>query len=89
MGQGDPGGQHQTGMTRTRWHAAPGRGEASEGSGDHSFDFAICAGHLTGCQGVLTPPSIAPSPAAPPQLGAPLGFRTIQVYPKDLPGGRW
>ena len=21
----------------------------------------------------------------PPQLGAPLGFRTIQVYPKDLP----
>ena len=25
----------------------------------------------------------------PPQLGAPLGFRTIQVYPKDLPRGRW
>jgi hypothetical protein len=23
MGQGDPGGQHQAGMTRTRWHAAP------------------------------------------------------------------
>jgi hypothetical protein len=28
----------------------------------------------------------------PPQLGAPLGFRTIQVYPKDLPvpsGASW
>ena len=25
----------------------------------------------------------------PPQLGAPLGFRTIQVCPKDLPRGRW
>jgi hypothetical protein len=35
-----------------------------EGSGDHGFDLAVCAGHLTGCQGVLTPPSIAPSPSA-------------------------
>jgi hypothetical protein len=25
----------------------------------------------------------------PPQLGAPLGFRTIQACPKDLPRGRW
>jgi hypothetical protein len=23
VGQGDPRGQHQAGMTRTRWHAAP------------------------------------------------------------------
>jgi hypothetical protein len=30
MGQGDPGGQHQTGMTRTRWHAAPGRGKRAK-----------------------------------------------------------
>jgi hypothetical protein len=44
-----------------------------------------CAGHLTDCQGVLTPPSIAPSPSARLQLGAPLGFRTIQACPKDLP----
>jgi hypothetical protein len=36
-------------------------------------------------QGVLTRPSIAPSPSAQPQLGAPLGFRTIQVCPKDWP----
>ena len=28
-------------------------------------------------------------PSRPPQLGAPPGFRTIQVYPKDLPRGRW
>ena len=27
-------------------------------------DLAVCAGHLTGCQGVLTPPSIAFSPSA-------------------------
>jgi hypothetical protein len=26
--------------------------------------IAVCAGHLTGCQGVLTPPSIAFSPSA-------------------------
>ena len=25
----------------------------------------------------------------PPQLGAPLGFRTFQACPKDLPRGRW
>jgi hypothetical protein len=25
----------------------------------------------------------------PPQLGAPPGFRTIQVRPKDLPRGWW
>ena len=35
-----------------------------EGSGDHRFDLAVCAGHLTGWQGVLTPPSIAFSPSA-------------------------
>jgi hypothetical protein len=29
-----------------------------------AFDLALCAGHLTGWQGVLTPPSIAPSPSA-------------------------
>jgi hypothetical protein len=29
-----------------------------------TLDLAVCAGHLTGCQGVLTPPSIAPSPSA-------------------------
>jgi hypothetical protein len=28
------------------------------------FDLAVCAGHLTGWQGVLTPPSIAFSPSA-------------------------
>jgi hypothetical protein len=37
---------------------------AKEGSGDHRCDFAVCAGHLTSCQGVLTRPSIAPSPSA-------------------------
>jgi hypothetical protein len=25
----------------------------------------------------------------PPQLGAPLGFRTFQARPKDLPRGWW
>jgi hypothetical protein len=33
---------------------------AAKGSGDHGFDLAVCAGHLTGCQGVLTAPFIAP-----------------------------
>ena len=61
---------------------------AAKEAADHRCDLAVCAGHLTGCQGVLTPPSIALSPSAP-QLGAPLGFRTIQVCPKDLPRGRW
>jgi len=32
---------------------AGGNLPAGEGSGDHSFDLAVCAGHLTGCQGVL------------------------------------
>ena len=49
----------------------------------------VCAGHLTGCQGVLTPPSIAPSPSAACAKAHPLGFRTIQVRPKDLPRGWW
>src|SRR5215471_12894597 len=35
------------------------------------FDLAVCAGHLTGWQGVLTPPSIAPSPSAACSQGAP------------------
>jgi len=30
-----------------------GAGAGGEGSGDHRFDLAVCAGHLTGCQGVL------------------------------------
>jgi hypothetical protein len=33
MGQGDPGGQHQAGMTRTRWHAAPLGGKLAKGVG--------------------------------------------------------
>ena len=37
-------------------------GAGGEGSGDHRFDLAVCAGYLIGCQGVLTPPSIALSP---------------------------
>ena len=49
-------------------------------------DLAVCAGHLTGCQGVLTPPSIAFSPSARLQLRRTPGFRTIQVYPKDMAG---
>ena len=36
-----------------------------------TLDLAVCAGHLTGCQGVLTPPSIAPSPSAACSQGAP------------------
>ena len=39
----------------------------------------VCAGHLTGWQGVLTPPSIAPSPSAACGQGAPLGFRTFSL----------
>ena len=35
-------------------------GAGGEGSGDHGFDLAVCAGHLTGWQGALTPPFIAP-----------------------------
>jgi hypothetical protein len=55
-----------------------------EGSGDHGFNLAVCG---------RSPYRLArrPNPAfhralaiCPPQLGAPLGFRTIQVYPKDL-----
>ena len=53
-----------------------------------TLDLAVCAGHLTGCQGVLTPPSIAPSRSAA-AVGAPLGFRTFQARPKDLPRGWW
>ena len=34
-------------------------------------DLAVCAGHLTGCQGVLTAPFIAPSPSAACSQGAP------------------
>jgi hypothetical protein len=37
---------------------------AAKEAGDHRFDLAVCAGHLTGWQGVLTPPSIAFSPSA-------------------------
>src|SRR5215470_4859625 len=57
-----------------RGHAGgnlPGGGEGREGSGDHGFDLAVCAGHLTGWQGVLAPPSIAPSPSAACSQGAP------------------
>src|SRR6516162_7160558 len=63
---------------------ARGGGAGGEGSGDHSFDLAVCAGHLTGWQGVLTPPPSRPRhlPAAARRTP---GFRTIQVYPKDLP----
>ena len=38
-----------------------------------TLDLAVCAGHLTGCQGVLTPPSIAPSPSA----------RRSEAHPSD------
>jgi hypothetical protein len=72
MGQGDPGGQHQAGMTRTRWHAAPPPRGKREMGGE-------------------TRPR-RPNPAfhralaiCPPQLGASLGFRTIQGCPKHLP----
>src|SRR5262245_10443794 len=34
-------------------HAAVGSdGAGGEGSGDHDFDLAVCAGHLTGCENV-------------------------------------
>ena len=46
------------------WDGTAGAG--GEGSGDHGFDLAVCAGHFTGCQGVPTPASIAPSPSAKP-----------------------
>jgi hypothetical protein len=42
-----------------------------------------------GCQGVLTPPSIAFSGHLPAAARRTPGFRTIQAYPKDLPRGRW
>ena len=37
---------------------------AAKESGDHGSYLTVCAGHLTGGQGLLTPPSIAPSPSA-------------------------
>jgi hypothetical protein len=46
-------------------------GAGGEGSYEHRFDLAVCAGHLTGWQGVLTPPSIARSPSAACSQGAP------------------
>jgi hypothetical protein len=45
-----------------------------------------CAGHLAGGQGVLALPSIAFSAYARPRR--PLGFRTFQACPKDLPRRR-
>jgi hypothetical protein len=44
---------------------------------------------LTGCQGVLTPPSIAPSPSATCSQGAPPRIQNNSGLPKDLPRGWW
>ena len=61
---------------------------AAKEAADHRCDLAVCAGHLTGWQGVI-PTFHRVLAICPPELGAPPGFRTIQVYPKDLPPGRW
>ena len=53
---------------------------------DQALDLAVYAGHLTGCQGVLTSPSMAPYPSARLQLRRTPRIQNNSGLPQGLAG---